>query len=48
MIRGNTRFPEEVMGDIDAQIGGCLMGRDQVVALIGRYGVDDVPRRHRK
>jgi N-methylhydantoinase B len=26
------------MGDIDAQIGGCLMGRDQMVALIGRYG----------
>ena len=39
MIRVNTRFPEEVMGDIDAQIGGCLMGRDQVVALIGRYGL---------
>src|SRR3954468_16445749 len=38
MIQGNTRFPEEVMGDIDAQIGGCLMGRDQMVALIGRYG----------
>jgi N-methylhydantoinase B len=38
LIRGNTRFPDEVMGDIDAQIGGCLMGRDQVVELIGRYG----------
>jgi N-methylhydantoinase B len=38
LIRGNTRFPEEVMGDIDAQIGGCLMGRDQVVTLVGRYG----------
>ena len=39
MIRVNTRFPEEVMGDIDAQIGGCLMGRDQVGALIARYGL---------
>jgi N-methylhydantoinase B len=38
LIRGNTRFPEEVMGDIDAQIGGCHMGRDQVVALVARYG----------
>jgi N-methylhydantoinase B len=38
MIQGNTRFPDEVMGDIDAQIGGCLMGRDQMAALIGRYG----------
>jgi N-methylhydantoinase B len=38
LIRGNTRFPDEVMGDIDAQIGGCLMGRDQLMALVGRYG----------
>ena len=39
MIRANTRFPEEVMGDIDAQIGGCLMGRDRLAELIGRYGL---------
>ena len=38
MIRANTRFPEEVMGDIDAQIGGCLMGRDRMIELIARYG----------
>jgi N-methylhydantoinase B len=44
LVRGNTRFPEEVMGDIDAQIGGCLMGRDQVVELVGRYGTEAFKR----
>ena len=40
MIEHNTRFPVEMMGDIASQIGGCLMGRDGVVELVGRYGVD--------
>src|SRR5207302_6162460 len=40
MIEHNTRFPVEMMGDINSQIGGCLMGRDGVVELIARYGVD--------
>ena len=39
MIEHNTRFPVEMMGDINSQIGGCLMGRDEVAALVGRYGV---------
>jgi N-methylhydantoinase B len=40
MIEHNTRFPVEMMGDINSQIGGCLMGRDGVAALVARYGVD--------
>lgn len=40
MIEHNTRFPVEMMGDINSQIGGCLMGRDSVAELVGRYGVD--------
>jgi N-methylhydantoinase B len=40
MIEHNTRFPVEMMGDINSQIGGCLMGRDGVVELVGRHGVD--------
>ena len=40
MIEHNTRFPVEMMGDINSQIGGCLMGRDGVAELIERYGVD--------
>jgi N-methylhydantoinase B len=39
MIEHNTRFPVEMMGDINSQIGGCLMGRDEVAGLVGRYGV---------
>ena len=39
MIEHNTRFPVEMMGDINSQIGGCLMGRDSVAELIERYGI---------
>ncbi len=39
MIEHNTRFPVEMMGDINSQIGGCLMGRDSVAELAERYGV---------
>jgi N-methylhydantoinase B len=39
MIEHNTRFPVEMMGDINSQIGGCLMGRDSVIELVDRYGV---------
>ena len=38
MIRHNTRFPEEVGGDVASQVGGCLMGRDELAQLIKRYG----------
>jgi N-methylhydantoinase B len=38
MIEHNTRFPVEMMGDINSQIGGCLLGRDGVAELVGRYG----------
>src|SRR6202000_1204223 len=40
MIEHNTRFPVEMMGDINSQIGGCLMGRDEGAGLARRYGVD--------
>jgi N-methylhydantoinase B len=39
MIRHNSRFPDEVAGDIESQVGGCLMGRDEVAQLIARYGM---------
>lgn len=40
MIENNTRFPEMVFGDLEAQLAGCLMGRDMIEDLIGRYGRD--------
>lgn len=40
MIQCNTRFPEMLTGDVEAQIAGCLLGRDMVGQVVGKYGVD--------
>jgi N-methylhydantoinase B len=40
IIENNTRFPEELLGDIAAQYGGCVLGRDLTAALAGKYGVE--------
>jgi N-methylhydantoinase B len=40
VIENNTRFPEELLGDIAAQHAGCVLGRDLTIALADRYGVD--------
>jgi N-methylhydantoinase B len=40
IIENNTRFPRELLGDIEAQLAGCLLGRDLVGALADKYGVD--------
>jgi len=40
IIETNTRFPEALLGDIAAQISGCLLGRDSVAALAEKYGVE--------
>src|SRR5258708_21227414 len=39
IIENNTRFPAELLGDIEAQLGGCLLGRDLTRALADKYGV---------
>ena len=39
IIESNTRFPAELLGDIAAQMSGCLAGRDLVAALATKYGV---------
>ncbi|HEY4135797.1 MAG TPA: hydantoinase B/oxoprolinase family protein, partial [Alphaproteobacteria bacterium] len=39
IIENNTRLPVELLGDISAQLAGCLLGRDQVVMLAEKYGV---------
>lgn len=38
VIEYNTRFPEMLMGDIEAQIGGCIMGRRMVEEIADKYG----------
>lgn len=38
LIEYNTRFPEMLMGDIEAQVGGCIMGRNMVVEIAEKFG----------
>ncbi len=40
IIEDNTRLPVELMGDISAQLAGCLLGRDLTRALAERYGLE--------
>lgn len=39
IIENNTRLPVELLGDISAQLAGCLLGRDQTAQLAMRYGL---------
>ena len=38
IIECNSRMPNELLGDIAAQLAGCLLGRDLTRALCDRYG----------
>src|ERR671924_594615 len=37
IIENNTRFPLELLGDIEAQLAGCLLGRDLTQAMADKY-----------
>jgi N-methylhydantoinase B len=39
IIENNTRMPLELLGDIGAQLAGCLLGRDLTAALADKYGI---------
>jgi N-methylhydantoinase B len=39
IIECNTRQPTELMGDIAAQLAGCLLGRDLITGLVDKYGI---------
>jgi N-methylhydantoinase B len=39
IIENNSRQPGELMGDIAAQLAGCLLGRDLTIELVTKYGV---------
>ncbi len=39
IIECNSRMPEQLMGDIAAQLAGCLLGRDLTATLAERYGL---------
>ncbi len=38
-IEINTRFPQMLLGDLESQLAGCLLGRDEVATLADKYGV---------
>jgi N-methylhydantoinase B len=44
IIESNSRMPLELMGDIAAQLAGCLLGRDLVADLADKYGVPTYTR----
>lgn len=42
MIEYNTRFPEMLLGDVEAQLSACLKGRSYVQEIVQKYGSDMV------
>ncbi len=42
IIKCNSRAPEQVWGDIQAQIAGCHFGEKQVVELLDKYSVGTI------
>lgn len=44
MIALNVRTPDKVIGDLQAQIAGCVSGRREMLDLVTRYGADVVAR----
>jgi N-methylhydantoinase B len=42
IIKNNTRTPQYVEGDIQAQIGSLRAGEDEMLRLAGKYGADVV------
>ncbi|TAK81996.1 MAG: hypothetical protein EPO20_23255 [Betaproteobacteria bacterium] len=38
LVASNTRFPELVIGDMEAQVAGCFMGRDMALEILRKFG----------
>ncbi len=39
LCAANSRFPRLLLGDLEAQLAGCLLGRDMVLEVAARRGV---------
>ena len=39
IIENNTRMPQQLLGDIAAQLAGCFLGRDLTAELANKYGI---------
>ncbi len=44
IIRSNSRFPEIILGDFNAQIAACKLGERRLGNLLLKYGPEDVIR----
>jgi N-methylhydantoinase B len=42
IIAANVRVPEQVLGDLHAQMGACLAGEREMLRLIERHGAESV------
>ena len=42
IVRDNVRLPDDVIGDMMAQVSACLVGRRRVLEVVGRYGFETV------
>lgn len=42
LVAANSRFPELLLGDLEAQIGGCTLGHDMVQEVIAQHGIPAV------
>ena len=40
MIANNVRFPDQVIGDMRAQITACRLGERRLLEMVERYGID--------
>jgi N-methylhydantoinase B len=42
VIAANVRVPDQVLGDVHAQVTACLVGERELTALVERYGIETV------
>ncbi len=42
IIQSNSRAPELVLGDMQAQIAGCRLAERQVIELLDKYGIETI------
>ncbi|WP_439573925.1 hydantoinase B/oxoprolinase family protein [Phreatobacter sp.] len=40
LCAANSRFPRLLLGDLEAQLAGCLLGRDLMLDILARRGAD--------
>lgn len=44
LIALNVRTPDKVIGDLQAQVAGCVIGRREMIELVKRYGRETLER----